>query len=341
MANAVEHSSLYTSSEHALPAACSASCYDRAENVPVLPVVVAKRKLRQIQRQVVLGDIMECPDHAALKQAPERLKIVGMHVPAYIFFSAVIHRLMREGASNPLIALRFIGSDQRNLIAYGLTNELTHRQTVGLFDQLADNIALAGNRPNDRHLIARPRDLALFVTMAILVFAADIGFVYFDFAHQLRKARILHRGPNAMAHIPSRPVVAAPDLAMDLHGADALLALGHQINDLEPRPQRVVGVLKNGFCNDREAIAVSSAALLTFTGPVKRAGLERIDLGAMATRALNAIRPPLILQELLAGFFGREASHQRGQGHGGLGGHGVLRCWRDYSQNWRWVSSTT
>ena len=76
-----------------------------------------------------------------------------------------------------------------------------------------------------------------FDACLFLFLAADIGLIDFYFAHELRKAPILHGRTNAMAHIPGGAVVAAADLPMDLQGADALLALRHQVNHLKPRTQ--------------------------------------------------------------------------------------------------------
>ena len=64
-----------------------------------------------------------------------------------------------------------------------------------------------------------------FAPMAVLVLATDVGFINFDFAHELPESSVLHRRTNAMAHIPGRAVVPAPDLPVDLQGADSLLAL--------------------------------------------------------------------------------------------------------------------
>ncbi len=100
-----------------------------------------------------------------------------------------------------------------------------------------------------------------FVEMPVLVLSADVGFINFDFAKQLREVLINHRGANAMTHIPGCAIVAAADLAMDLKRAHALLALSHQVNNLEPSAQRIVSVLENSARDNREAIAILAAAI--------------------------------------------------------------------------------
>ncbi len=143
-----------------------------------------------------------------------------------------------------------------------------------------------------------------------------------------------------MAHIPGRAVVATPDMAMDLQCADAFLGLRHQIDDLEPGAERIVRILEHGFANDGKAIAVASAAFLRLADPVKRLAFQFVDFFILTARTLHAIRPALLFQILLAGFFSGEAFGEFRQGHRGLG-HGILRCWEDYTHKWDRVSSTT
>ena len=341
MVNAVEHSWADTASKHTSAVAYSASCYNRVEQVRFFAVVMPERELGQVQRQVFFAHLVKGADHAPLEQAPERFQVVRMHVPAHILFLGVIDRLMEERPAQAVIAGMFIGRHQRDFIADGLTHKVAHRDPVRRLNHLTDHVPFAGDRADHRGLAAVVLPLAFFlVPMLVRVFAANIGFIYFHFAQQLRKASVFHGRPNAMAHIPGRPVVAGPDLTMDLQGADALLALGHQVNDLEPGPKRIVGVLENGLADHGEAVAVPSAALFAFADPVKRLALEGVDLLILATRALYAVRPAHIGQELLAGLFHREAGHQSAERHG-LVVHRPLRGWRDYSPTWQVVLSAT
>ncbi|MEP6890305.1 MAG: adenylate/guanylate cyclase domain-containing protein [Nitrospirota bacterium] len=179
----------------------------------------------------------------------------------------------------------------------------------------------------------------IWLPMAILILATNVRFIDFHFAHQLRKSAVLHRRSNAMAHIPGRAVDAAPDLAMSLQRADTLLALGHEIDDLEPGTDWVVGILKDGFCNDRKPIAVPSATVFRFADPVKRLGLQFVDLHVLTARALHVIRLTLLLEKLLARFFGRETFYQLRQRHAGFRHHvQPSLCWRGFFTNDLWVS---
>jgi len=177
----------------------------------------------------------------------------------------------------------------------------------------AENVARVAFSASCHHVPEYIRVLAV-----IVILATDEGFINFDFAHELGKATVPHSRPNPVAHIPSRPVVAAADLPVNLKGTNSLLALGHQVNDLEPSPQRVVGVFEYRFGDNRKTIAVFSAAILVLAHPMKRAGLKLVYLCTIATWALCAARPSKIAQILFAILFGLKSRRELGQRHRGL-----------------------
>jgi len=125
-----------------------------------------------------------------------------------------------------------------------------------------------------------------------------------------------------MADIPGRAIITATNLAVNLKGAHAFLALRHQVDHLKPGVQRVVRILKNRSRADREAIAISTATVGVLTHPMKGTHFQRVRLVMAAAQAPHTVRPPEILQKLLAGLLSREPLHQSGQGHRRLGRHG-------------------
>ena len=159
--------------------------------------------------------------------------------------------------------------------------------------------------------------MPFLIPVAIAILPADIGFINFHFPQQLRKA------PHPSWPHESDGTYTKPcgnphsDLAMDLQGADALLALRHQVNDLEPCPQRIIGILENRLGDNREAIAVPSPTLLCFADPVKRTRFQQIDFSAVAARTLDALCQRCACKTF-ARLFGREAFGQLRQGHGGF-----------------------
>lgn len=154
MANGAEHSSLHTSSEHAVPVAYSAVCYHRREDVGVLPVVMTERELRQVQRQIGLADVVIGAHHATLEQAPKAVEVGRMDVPSHVFFAGMVHGLMRVFLMQLAVSRPFIGSHQGHAGINRFSHKLAQGMAVRAFDDLADHVPLAGNRANDANLVA-------------------------------------------------------------------------------------------------------------------------------------------------------------------------------------------
>ena len=95
--------------------AASASCYDFAEHIVALAVIVAKLKLGEIERQILLADVVVSADDSTLQQRPERLDIVGMYLAAYVLERLVVHALVRICLIQLVISRAFIRGDQRRL----------------------------------------------------------------------------------------------------------------------------------------------------------------------------------------------------------------------------------
>ena len=59
----------------------SAACYDRGEDVGILPVVMTARELSQVQRQIGLADVVIGAHHATLQQAMEAIQVGRVTLP--------------------------------------------------------------------------------------------------------------------------------------------------------------------------------------------------------------------------------------------------------------------
>src|SRR5262249_24212983 len=114
-----------------------------------------------------------------------------------------------------------------------------------------------------------------------------------------------------MAHVPSGAVGTGADRAMDLESVDSLLALAHQVDDLEPRAERVVGVLEDRADERGEAVAVDRALLAL---PLPGAG-EAGGVVPSATRARDAVRPAHLNEIGHASVFGGEPVEELREGH--------------------------
>lgn len=242
----------------------SRSRHDGREHVVVLAVVVPEGELVEVERQVPRGDVMEVAHDAALDQRPEAVNGAGMDFTADVLTGRVIHEVM-----GPLAAeLKFIGRDQGDAIRDRLVHEAFQRLGVGRLDHLADHVSLAGDGTDDGDLAGRAaptlaplHPAADPAAVPVLDLAADVGFVHLDNAGELLEHRVLHRGADAMAHVPSGPVLAHADVPLHLQGAHALLGLAHDQDHLEPVPQGELGVLEDGAGQRGELVAVLRARL--------------------------------------------------------------------------------
>lgn len=296
----------------------SASCYGSSENILVLAVVVTKLKLCEVQRQILLGYMMVGADNPALQQRPERFDVVGVDLATHIFVLGVLYAVVFVAQRiQVVVAAKVIGCDQANAVTDGLADEAVERSRISVLNDLADHITLAADSADYRGLTTHSGDVLLLIPVAILVLPADGGFVNFNDTHQLAELGIVHRGAQAMRHVPRRASRRGfpKEHPSKLTRGNTLLTFQHGPENAEPRQQRILSILENGSGNDGESIT-SLAALLTL--PVERARLERPDLFVSATRASDlAVRPASIRQVLTAGSFGRERGHKFVEVHHG------------------------
>lgn len=247
--------------EGAASVATSAFCQHRFEDIRVVAIVVAKLELGEIERQIVFADVMECADDAALQETPETLDIVGMHFAAHVFVGLMVYRFVRKLAPHLRIARPFIGRDQADLIADGLSDKAVDCGNGSILNHFRNNIAFAGDRADDGGPAdwATAFDLEALAQWSVGVLSADVGFVHFNLTHQLRKIPILHRGTDALRHLPSSPIIAALYLAVNLERANSFFTSGHQVDDPKPRAERIIRILEDRLCDDAEPIAVAIA----------------------------------------------------------------------------------
>jgi hypothetical protein len=281
------------------PASCHASAssplYRLAENIGFAAIVMAKLKLGEIERQIFGTEIVIGADHAAFEQIPKALDIVGMHLAAHVFVCPMRDHFVPIEMAQVTVSARFIGRDQANLFGHGLFHEAAQRIGGSVLDDPANNIALAGDRADDRHLasVSRAAAVVLLAVLPVPVFllAANVRFVHFNDPHQLLEVGIVHRSAESHAHVPSRAIGTETDHAVNLKRAHTFLAGEHEVQDFEPSAKRNFGFLENGSSLEREAIgrAVILAAFLAL--PMPRAGRAFINVIVAASRAAWAARP--------------------------------------------------
>jgi hypothetical protein len=289
----------------------SASCDGCAENIGILAVVMAELELSEVQGQIFLADVVVCADDSALEQAPEVLKVVSMNLAAYILALAVTYGIVREAkGAQVVIALMLIGRDEIDFVTDCFAHEAIKGRSVRVLDDLANHVTLARDGADHRGLAAQTGYVLALVPMAVLVLPADASLINFDDSHKLLEFSVSHSRTQAMTDEP-RGWIGRSNLALDLLCAYALLGVEHLPEYLEPRLERVIGILENSAYQHRESIGLALPRVRTARAlPVEGARLGRIHLSVSATRAADASRPPTLHQEILTSGFIRKGAHQ-------------------------------
>jgi hypothetical protein len=284
----------------------SAFRYGEPEHVGVLSVIVAKRELVQVERQILSADVVVRAQNASLQEAPEIINVAGVNVSPNIFVSAVTDRLVPIAASfEPVVTLELIRCDEIDFVAYGLLDKATQSSCINLFDHPADDVSFTADCADDR-CFSRPTGYMLFFApVAILVFPAKIGFIDFDNPHQFLEFFVLHSRPQSVAHIPSCWIRPA-NLPLNLKCANALFAIEHLPENFKPSFQGHVRVLEDRAYCDREAVERPTFRPALRTRPVKGARGNCKYPSISASRTSYAFRPTAVHKELPARFFGRE-----------------------------------
>ena len=300
------------SSEAFASSDASASSEDISKNIGIVAVVIAKLKLREIERQVRLADIVVRSEDSPFKQRPTIVNICRVDVATHVLMAAMVHRTVVVSHRGEMpVASVLIRRYEINLIAYRFLDEFRERCRVRILNHLTDYVSFATDRTEYGSFGRRSGFVDALAHVAISIFPAEIGFVDFNYAHQFAKVRVLHCGAEPMAQIPRRLIGTRPDLPMNLEGADALLAVKHRIENLKPRCQRIFSVLKNGTGQQSKAVTI----LCAFRALPTTRQLKRVDLFVSAARAADAIRPAAGKDVFAALFFRREGFHQLFQRH--------------------------
>jgi len=294
----------------------SAACYRRTKNIRVVAVIVSELKLRDVQRHIFAADFVERADDAAFEDRPEALDRVGVNRADNVLAAVMAHDAVRIFSGKLAVAAVVIRGNQTDFVRNCLLNEAFQRFRVRSLDHASDHIAAPLDGTNYSCLAGR-RTAGAAVATVVAVFvphlAAHIGFVHFDDAHKLLKFIVLHRGADAVAHVPSRLVGAEAHVAVDLPRANALLAGRHQVDDAEPLPQIDIRVFKNR--PDKVRKSVSAALPTSRTFPAVRHGFEAVDVHAPTPGAVDAIGPAVRDKEGVTGFLGRKGCLKLRDGH--------------------------
>jgi len=254
---------------------------------------------------------VETAHDAALEQRPEAINRLGVNHAVNILLLGMTDETVREIVLELPIARMLISRDQADIFGDRLPNEAVQGLGIRIVDDAGDDVAFALDRADHDELASNASSGLLLIPMPIAVAAADIGFVDFNDAAEFGFG-FNERSADFVAHGMGGAVGAKAHHPLNLQCADALLAGQHQVNDLEPLPQRLVRILKDGPGDMREAIGGHGSTFVAL--PVERLPDQGGRISA-AARAFNAIRPAARYQVSLASFLIGESRLELRNGH--------------------------
>ncbi len=127
----------------------SATCYRRAENVGVAPVVIAPFKFRDVQRQIFAADFVETAHDTAFQQRPEAIDSLSMDGAVDILASAV-----PNGAVFLQFAISwvFISRNQADFFRDRFADEAVQCFGIRMRNDASHDIAIALDGTDNRFL---------------------------------------------------------------------------------------------------------------------------------------------------------------------------------------------
>ena len=290
----------------------------RAEYVRILAIVVTEFELVYIERKIFAAHAMERSNYSTLNDGPEALDGVGMYRAVNVFVSPMMNYAVQEVASKPAVSTPLVGRDQANFRRNCFAHKSVEHRGGSVLDHASNDIPFPFNCPDDRSfsLDSSTAHVATSTGTFVLVLglAADKRFVHFNVPDKLLKFDVAKCNTNLIAHEERGIVGTEPHHAIDLQGADALLAGEHHVHDAEPVAQRLVRVLKDCADQYREAVA-NAIGRACVAIPMLRLACMFVYVIITASRAADAIRPAIDLQVRTAGRFIRKLALELSDGH--------------------------
>ena len=147
-----------------------ASVYHRTKDVRIGAVIIAERKLRDVEREIFGADFVERADHAAFEDRPKAFNRVRVDRADNVLMPAVIDCAVRVLAQVIAIARPRIRRQQTHFVGDRFADKIDNGLGRDFFQNAGHDIALALHGANDRSFAA---ERALFlIPMPVGIFAA-------------------------------------------------------------------------------------------------------------------------------------------------------------------------
>jgi hypothetical protein len=286
--------------------------------------VQAERKFIDITVKMFRAGMVIDADQPTLKNRENAFHPIRGHVITNIFARAMVDRsVFKTRTFDADIRASFVGVQYRTgfnmLIDSGLD-----RLFVGARNRHADSAATTLAHSEDSRFADRSASCLELLGLVLVLFdSADIGFINFDDALELRQIIAAAGFPQPMQHEPSR-LLRDPDFLGELHAGDALPGRHKQVHRVNPFVQGNVAALENRASAHREVFLALVAAIEAFLANCNA-------LFQAAYRTLRAVRPKAAFKICPGRFLIREHFEKLERRNGALG-HGLTPdLWAEYA----------
>src|SRR2546422_10515794 len=129
--------------EDAASASSSASCYDLAEHIGMLPMIMSELKFSKVQRQILFAYMVKLTHNSALQQRPKTINARRVNQSAYIFALPVSNGFVVIILIKQTITRMLVGGEKRHSFVHCLTDESIKRRGICVLYHLTNHITLA------------------------------------------------------------------------------------------------------------------------------------------------------------------------------------------------------
>ena len=218
------------------------------------------------------------PANAALEQTPEVFQAVSVNF-AFSVALSVVDGLVNVILLKTVIGAKSIGEYFRTRLDM-LANFTLNRRTLSVGNVFHFHPPIALEQSHDDGFTNAAGLNVVFdfaVAVHVTSFAADIGFIRFNFARKFIHRTVLHGEANAVKHEPSGFLGDAQS-ASEFAGTDSVFGVHNHPESGEPFVKTECAVLKDGSGLDRELLP----AIAAFP---EAAGREETGICGLAFRA--------------------------------------------------------
>ena len=151
---------------------CISSPYCGSKNVRIQAIVIAKLEFSNVQRQILVANLMECCDDAALNQRPKAFSRICMNCTKDIFaFAMVNNAVIVEVVAQRLVRTPCIRADQANFVGDGFADKANQRGAIDTSNYACNNVTFSLYSANNDRFAGADATTCATATSAIAIAA--------------------------------------------------------------------------------------------------------------------------------------------------------------------------